>query len=166
MIRTLFFILFSSLPWITSCALLGGGGSREFPRAKGYEVVAPSSWKETSTNGESDKAYLNSAKNIATVTSSCSSESKFSLEVLTKQLLMGSRNIKYKEKKKISVDGQEGLYSDVQSTLDAKPFYLLIFVLPKGDCIFDFTLVSPKLFTDLEKQEFLVFISSFKHGTN
>ncbi len=145
---------------------MGGGSTPDLPRAKGYQVIPVTEWKQQSTNGESDYAYKNSKGSVITLTSSCNNDSKFSLEVLTKQLLMGARKIKYKEKKKVSVDGQNGQYSNVQATLDNNPFNLLIFVLTKNNCVFDFTLVSQQPIDANEQKEFNLFYSSFKYGTN
>ncbi len=158
-------ILLICFPLLQSCALLTSGDSRELPRAKGFQVLPPATWKETSTKGESDQAYLTSSKSIATLTTSCGTPTKASLETLTKQLLVGIKSIKFKERKKLSVDGFTGLYSEIHSTLDEKPFFLLVYVLPATDCVFDFTLVGPKEFSSAEKQEFLSFIESFKNGT-
>lgn len=154
------------LPLLSACALLGGGSAPEVPRAKGYEVAVPQSWTAQSSKGESDSAYQNKKGSIITLNSTCSYDSKFSVDVLTKQLLLGARKIKYKEKKKILVDGKEGQYSNVQASLDNKPFNLLIFILPKNDCVFDFTLVSTKNIELEEQEEFNSFFKSFKYGTN
>lgn len=161
---SLFFIVL--IPVMSGCALLGGGSTPDIPRAKGYQVVVPPSWKQQSAEGESDTAYSNTKGSIATLTSSCTSTAKFNQDILTKQLLMGARKVKYKEKRKVAVDGQEGQYSNVQASLDNKPFYLLLFVLQKNNCVFDFTLVSPKPFDALEQEEFTSFFMSFKYGTN
>lgn len=158
--------LFCVLITVSACALLGGSGTPDVPRAKGYHNPIPARWKETSSEGESDKAYRTPEGNIATLTSTCTQDAKFNPEILTKQLLMGARKIKYQEKKKITVDSREGQFSDVKSTLDGKPFHLLIFVLPKNDCVFDFTLVGNKPFEAIEREEFNSFFMGFKHGTN
>ncbi len=79
---------------------------------------------------------------------------------------MGARNINFAKKEKVKVAGEEGLHSSVKATLDGNPFLLELFVLPNHGCVFDFSLVSPKLISDKDSEEFLAFVKSFTYGTN
>lgn len=151
--------------FLSGCALFGGG-SESFKRVKGYQVVPPNGWTSRETKNESDQAFKTQNGNIATVTSSCQRNAQAPLEVLTKHLLLGARNIRYAQRRKLVVDGAEGLYSSVQATLDGVPFNLLLFVLPTHSCVFDFSLVSPRSFFEADKQEFLTFVQSFIYGNN
>lgn len=158
-------ITVSLLPLLTNCALFGGG-NETVKRVKGYHISPPSTWTARETGNESDKAYKTSRGSVATITSSCQRNANAPLEVLTKHLLLGARKITYQERERIVVDGSEGLFSSAKATLDGVPFYLMLFVLPHHECVFDFSLVSPKSIAEAEKQEFASFIRSYKYGNN
>ena len=128
-----------------------------------YSVLAPPTWKAIDKH-ESDKAYRLGSGNVVTVTSSCKSSSDAPLDVLTRQLLIGGRNIEWVEKRNITVDGSNGLFSRLRASFDNVRAYLIVFVLPKDGCVFDFSLVSNKLIPDADIDDFLVFVKSFKYG--
>ena len=85
---------------------------------------------------------------------------------MTRHLLIGDRDTNIVTREKLVVDGREGLFSTVETTLEGKPFHLNLFVLPSHGCIFDFSLVSPRKITENETHEFLSFVKSFKYGKN
>lgn len=70
------------------------------------------------------------------------------------------------EKRNITVDGANGLFSRVRANYDNVRAYLILFVLPKEGCVYDFSLVSNKLIPDRDIDDFLVFIQSFRYGKN
>lgn len=148
----------------SNCGLLGGGGS-ELVRSDNYRVVPPSHWKAIDRH-ESDKAFRLPSNNVVTVTSSCNRATDVPLDVLTRHLLIGGRNIESVEKRNITVDGAEGLFSRVRANYDKVRAYLLLFVLPKEGCVYDFSLVSNKLIPDRDIDDFLVFVKSFHYGKN
>lgn len=148
-----------------ACALFGGG-EVGLTRARGYRLTAPSSWKEKSTGGESDKAYRLASNNIVTVTSSCKDNAQSSLDVLTRQLLIGARNVVIEKKERHLVSGTEGQYARVRATFDGVPFVLDVFVFAKEGCVFDFSLVAPKSITPSETKEFISFVKTFEYGTD
>lgn len=146
---------------VSACALIGGGADLE--RASGYSVTAPDTWSRRG-RAESDRAYQLPSGNIATLISSCNRNPGAPLDILTRHLLMGTRDVSVKTREKKTLGPNEGLYSKVQTHLEGKTFHLEIFVLAKDKCIFDFTLVSPKEISGSESQEFQEYISSFRYG--
>jgi len=148
---------------LSGCALFGGGGGN-LPKAKGYRVQSPARWQEME-KADSDYAYRLPSGNLATLNSSCTRNSQAPLEVLTKHLLFGARNVEYLEREKVDVRGDQGLLSRVSATIEGVPFQLLVFVLPKNGCIFDFSLVSPREIATGDRQEFLAFVKSFQYGS-
>ena len=98
--------------------------------------------------------------------SSCNRNTHEPLEWMTRHLLFGDRDTNIVRREKLAVDGKEGLFSDVQTSLEGKPFRLNLFVLPTHGCIFDFSLVSPRNISENETHEFLSFVKSFKYGKN
>lgn len=144
----------------SGCALFGGG-SRTAPHARNYFVTPPKGWTAFH-QPESDHAYRLPSGNLATLNSSCERDSRVPLEILTRHLLFGDRNITLVERKKLLVDGGDGLYSLYRTTLDGIPFELALFVTTANNCIFDFSLVSPKAISEGEVGDFLAFVKSFK----
>ena len=123
-----------------ACALLGSGNI-DVPHADNYQVTAPRSWKEFH-QPESDRAYRLPSGNIVALNSSCNGHSQVALEILTRDLLIGDRNIEYTDQRRFKVAGTEGLYSAVTLTLNKVPFHLRLFVVPAEGCVFDFSLLS------------------------
>ena len=151
---------------VARCALLGGGGPDDrvstIRHARNYQVTAPAGWSAID-RADSDSAYKTRSGDITTVTSSCDRDATQSLELLTKHLLIGARKIQNLESEKITVDGTEGLYSHVKAQLEGRPFELHFFVTTRKNCVFDFTLMSPKSASDIEVTEFKAFLRSFRY---
>ena len=151
---------------VSSCALFGlGGGGDEVKHTQNYSVSAPGGWKKIDSD-ESDHAFRLPSGDIVEMNSSCNRNTHEPLEWMTRHLLFGDRDTDIVRREKLSVDGKEGLFSEVQTTLEGKPFHLNLFVLPSHGCIFDFSLVSPKNIPENETHEFLSFVRSFKYGKN
>lgn len=152
-------------PWgfvvATGCALFGSGP--DLQRAKGYSVKAPSSW-ENVEKAESDRAFRLPSGGLATVTSSCNRNSDAPLETLTKHLMLGARHVNILEQKRENVDGVAGLKTKVKATFEGKPINLVLFVLAKEDCIFDFSMMSPKEITSGDDSDFMKLVQSFNYG--
>lgn len=148
---------------MSHCGLLGGGSNVK--RAEGYRVKAPAQWEKTD-RADSDVAYRLQSANVVTVSSTCERHDGAPLDVLTRNLLIGTRDIKFRKKERIKVDGVEGLHSSATAQLDGNPFWFEIFVVTKNRCIFDFTLVSPKKISSKDLGEFITFIKSFRYGSS
>lgn len=162
--RMLIFVFFC-LPLLPGCALFGGGGS-DLQRAKSYKVEAPSQWHRAEEKGESDRTYNLKSGGVVTLTSSCNRGAGNSAEVLTRQLLIGARNVRYDKRQRIIIDGKDGLLSSIRATLDGVPFHLEIAVLPAVPCVFDFSMMNPRPISEGDKSEFMDFVKSFEHGSN
>lgn len=159
------FLLFLVALLCNSCAILGGGESK-IKRADDYNLSVPSNWKQLSSKGDSDRAYQTSTNNSVSVTSHCDRNNEASLTVLTRQILIGTRNVKILEQNEILINGGRGLYSSVEAVSDGTKFFLGIGVVKKLGCVFDFSLVSPKPLNQEQKKEFLTFIKSIEYGTH
>jgi hypothetical protein len=86
------------------------------------------------------------------------------LEVLTRHLLIGTRDVEYRKQERIRVGASEGLHSSVRATLEGVPFRFEFFVISKNQCIFDFSLMSPKEISTSELGQFVSFFKSFRYG--
>lgn len=151
------------LALLSGCSLLGG--ESDLIRADTYKVDALPGWKSRDAK-DSDRAYVLPSKNVVTVTSSCQRDTEASLELLTRHLLIGGRNVDFVEKRPMTVDNANGLFSRVRATYDGVRAYLLLFVVTKADCVFDFSLVSHKLIPDSDVDDFLSFVKTFRYGKN
>lgn len=147
--------------FLSGCSLFSSGP--DLQHAAGYQFQPLPQWKSAS-RGDSDRAYRLPSNNVFTVTSSCNRHADAPLEVLTRHLLIGTRNVQYLQQKKVVVDGGEALFSEVKSDLADEPFHLMIVVLSKNSCIFDFTLVSPQPISPKDEEQFWSAIKSFKYG--
>lgn len=158
-------LYFLAFIFLEGCALFSGE-TKDIRRAEKYQLTPPKSWRESDKRGESDRAYsLASGKQVA-VTTFCDRNRDASLKVLTRQILMGSRNIKLLEEKEVLIDGGAGLFTSVQATSDGKPFFLGIAVVKKLGCVFDFSLISPVPISQSEISEFLTFVRSLQYGNH
>ena len=166
MLQHRFFSLFFaavllSLSLGTGCALMSGGNG-PLPKAKGYEVIVPSGWKEDARD-ESDKAYRLPSGSVVSLNSSCTKNISPSLEVLTKHLLFGSRNIEFEKREELTVSGAQGMYSQVKASFEGTPIFLHLFVLPKKGCVFDFSLMNRRPIREQDAETFLTFVKSFRY---
>ena len=127
------FLIF--LPIISACALFGGG-EESLHRAKNYRITPPKDWHSKETHSESDQAFQLPSGNVATITSSCKRRTDLPLEILTKHLLLGARNVIVEKKERYLVSGSEGLRTSVKAKLEGVPFNLELFVLPKNSFVF------------------------------
>lgn len=163
LLKTSLYALFSAT--LIGCAMFGGGS--EIQRAKDVSFKAPNGWEKTD-KAESDHAFKTKYASIATLTSSCNRNPDAPLEVLTRHLLIGERNYRITKKRTVAVGGKDGLLSQVEIPRGKGKgnLNLLLFVVSKDECIFDFSLISPKAISEPEEQEFVSFIQSLRYGTN
>lgn len=150
---------------LSSCAIFGGGDSG-LKRASDYELQAPSDWEKLKSKGDTDKAFRLPSGNAVTVISSCKNRKRGSLKVLSRQLLIGTRNRQTLQEKPIEISDGSGLFTHVKANLDGKVVYLGLVVIKKKSCVFDFTLMSPKNLSNKELSEFLAFAQSLDYDGN
>ncbi len=161
-VKKLKFLITSSLLIILpNCSLIGVSGLK---KAKNISFSVPSDWIETDSKGESDRAFKLSSGSIVTLTSSCQGNRNSNLKSLTQDLLLGARKIKFIKQEKLNIANAEALFSHVNATVEKQAFQLLFVVAKKNDCVFDFSLVSPKSIPQKEVLEFLESAKSFNYG--
>jgi hypothetical protein len=92
---------------------------------------------------ENDLAwYTEDTGHALQVNSTCQGED-VPLDVLTRHLLMGFTERQAVSEGKVVVDEREALRSHYQAKLDGVPVELLMVVLKKDRCVYDFTYVAP-----------------------
>ena len=158
---TYYFGIFSCALLLARCSLLSSSGLQH---AKDLSLTAPSTWTETESEGDTDKAFKTAAGSMVTVTSSCQENRQVSLRNLTRDLLLGAKKVKFIQQQPMIIARTEALFSHVNTTVEGKAFQLLFIVLRKNSCVFDFSLVSPKPISQGEIQEFISFTKSFDYG--
>lgn len=150
---------------LSSCAILGGGDGG-LKRASEYQLQTPLGWEKLKSKGDTDKAFRLPSGNAVSVISSCKKRKAGSLRVLSRQLLIGTRNRLIIQEKPLAISGGSGLFTRVKATLDAKVVYLGLVVIKKRGCVFDFTLMSSKKISNDELSEFLSFARSLDYDGN
>jgi len=100
-------------------------------------------WKFVSLS-ENDAAFYSPATGHSiAVNSTCHGHQDAPLEVLTQHLLMGFTERVKVEQVKEPMAQREALRSHYTAKLDGVPVELLLVVLKKDNCVYDFTYVSP-----------------------
>ena len=78
------------------------------------------------------------------VNSTCQGYEDVPLPILTRHLLVGFTNRELLGEQLTTLDGREALRSHYAAELDGVPIELLVVVMKKNGCIYDFTYVSPR----------------------
>ena len=129
------------------CATTGRleGGSIFRGHETSYHIgeVGPD-WRRITVDKENDLAWNNPSKEaIMQVDSKCNPAFDIPLKSLTAHLLFGftERNIISQEL--VPMDGREALKTHVEAKLDGVPRQMLLLVLKKNNCVYDFALITP-----------------------
>jgi hypothetical protein len=125
-----------------ACAGLSGGVYRD--GATRFRVGdVPASWQSLALEGN-DVTWLSrdSAHSVA-VNATCVDHEDSNLAVLTRHLLMGFSQQQVVTQATVTLDGREGLRSHVLARLDGVAVELVLVVLKKNGCVYDFTYLSP-----------------------
>jgi len=161
--KCLLFALF--VAFLSACALLGSGENK-IHRAENYHLDIPDSWLQLKNSGESDRAFQLPSGNKLAVTSSCDRNREANLKTLTRQLLIGMRQVKILEETPLAIPNGSGLFTSLQATADGARLILGVAVVKMLGCVFDFSLVSKSPLSSQEKRDFLKFVNSLKYGND
>ncbi len=103
----------------------------------------PPGWTQVSLQ-ENDIALMSSATGHSiAINSTCEGYEDAPLPVLTQHLLMGFTDRNLIRQETAMLDGRESLRSHYTAKLDGVPVELLLVVMKKNGCIYDFTYLSP-----------------------
>ena len=103
----------------------------------------PPAWERVKVS-ENDLAwYTPDTGHALSVNASCDQRQDASLPVLTRHLLAGFTERQAVEERAVVLDEREALRSHYQAKLDGVPVELLLVVLKKDACVYDFTYVAP-----------------------
>lgn len=109
-----------------------------------YAAPDPGSdWRRVKVEGN-DFAYESTrSPHSLAVNATCEGHDDPPLDVLWRHLMMGFTEVEELERSREPMDGRESLRSHTRAKMDGVPVELLLVVLKKDDCVFDFTLLSP-----------------------
>jgi len=138
--------------WCLALALLcfgcGGGGSlRGHVYEDGeatYRVGPPGSAWQRIELSQNDLAWHDpSTHAIIQVNATCDPFRDVPLTSLTNHLLIGFTDRERVSSDTVRLDGREALRTHVLASLDGVPRALLLYVLKKDECTYDFALIAP-----------------------
>jgi len=94
--------------------------------------------------GQNDLAWAHHGHAaIIQANASCNPSLDIPLTALTNHLLIGFTEREVAEQELVPMDGREALRTHMRAKLDGVPRELLLVVLKKDGCIYDFALVAP-----------------------
>jgi hypothetical protein len=125
----------------------------------------PPSWQLVRLEGN-DVAYVssNSPHSLA-VNATCKDHDDPPLDVLTRHLVMGFTERLTVSQTRSTLDGREALRTQVSARLDGVPVELLLVVLKKDGCVYDFTYLSPAGRLDEQVTVFDQLLAHFRTGS-
>lgn len=161
-----FRVNFPARGWLVALALLGcRGGLRDGVFEKEgvrYRVGAlPSGWRQVELEENDLALFAEGSPHAIAVNSTCEGHGDPSLQVLTSHLLFGFTDRHVLVQRAEPLDGREGLRSRVRAKLDGVPVELLLVVLKKDGCVYDFTYTSPPERFDEKRSAFEALLENF-----
>lgn len=131
-------------------ALSGCGGGSSFvdgtysdPEARYRVGELGEGWARIGVS-QNDLAWHNESLGaIVQVNASCDPYRDVPLTSLTNHLLIGFTDREWRSSDRVPLDGREALRSHIVASLDGVPRELLLYVLKKDGCTYDFALIAP-----------------------
>jgi hypothetical protein len=126
-----------------------GGGGLSHGRFRDDEAsyrVGPvgDRWKRLSVDDQNDLAWHHGPSgSIIQVNASCDPAMDVPLKALTAHLLIGFTERRMRSEQLRTLDAREALQTHLVAKLDGVPRELLLTVLKKDGCVYDFSLVAP-----------------------
>ena len=154
---TLFLLLVINF---SSC--ISFGPEKPVAKSKTMRYTSPAQPWRTTDSGQADVAFQHpSGDATISLNSVCHQYQDYSLEELTKQLLLGISDPVRLRQNPITINKNTGLMTVIEGKMDTLVFHMSVVVVRSHECIYDFSLIGrPESF---EKHEavFLQFLQSF-----
>ncbi len=131
------------LLWV-GCATSGELRAGEFRKdAVHYRIDPPGAdWEQLTLEDENDLAWFHRGwAALIQVNASCSAEQDIPLRALRHHLLIGFTDVQLDEEEERMLDGRAALHTPLQAKLDGVPRRMLLTVMKKNGCAFDFALI-------------------------
>ncbi len=101
-------------------------------------------WTLVSVNKQNDLAWHSDSKGaVMHVDSNCDPALDIPLTALRSHLMIGFTEREVVEEEVVPMDGREALRTQLQAKLDGVPRDILLQILKKNDCVYDFGLITP-----------------------
>lgn len=105
---------------------------------------APPTWTPVTVNDQNDLAWHSAEKGgVMHVDSDCDPAFDIPLTALRNHLLIGFTQREIVEEEVVPMDGREALRTHVRAKLDGVPREILLQILKKDGCVYDFGLITP-----------------------
>jgi hypothetical protein len=110
-----------------------------------YQIAVPGPpWQRVGVNKDNDLSWHSAAKaGVLQVDSKCNPDFDIPLQALTMHLLIGFTDQKVISQQTLPMDGREAMRTHLQAKLDGVPREMLLQVLKKDGCVYDFALITP-----------------------
>ncbi|TNF59291.1 MAG: hypothetical protein EP303_08420 [Deltaproteobacteria bacterium] len=110
-----------------------------------YQIGTVSSdWTPVTVSGQNDLAWHNRTKGaVMHVDSDCDPALDIPLTALRSHLMIGFTEREVVEEEVVPMDGREALRTHFTAKLDGVPRDILLQILKKDDCVYDFGLITP-----------------------
>jgi hypothetical protein len=144
--------------------LAGCGGARARPEG-GYRVPGvPAPWKKLEVK-DNDLAYvIEPTGHAMALNATCEGHDDPPLDVLTRHLLMGFTERTLRMQDRLEVQGREALRSHYGARMDGVPVELMLLVLKKDGCVYDFSYVAPPALFQQHLRDFDALVAGFRTG--
>ena len=128
-----------------------------------YRIGAlPSRWQEVRLS-ENDVAFISKdSPHSLAINATCEDHDDPPLDVLTRHLLMGFTARDTVSQGLEQLDGREAMRTRVTAKLDGVAVELLLVVMKKDHCVYDFTYLSPVGRMDEREADFELVLQHFK----
>jgi hypothetical protein len=101
-------------------------------------------WKPVTVDGQNDLAWHSGAKGaIMHVDSECDPALDIPLRALRNHLVIGFTERQVVDEQLVPMDGREALRTHLTAKLDGVPREILLQILKKDSCVYDFGLITP-----------------------
>lgn len=102
------------------------------------------SWTAVTVDRQNDLAWHNASKEaVMHVDSDCDPALDIPLTALRSHLMIGFTEREVVEEEHVPMDGREALRTQFIAKLDGVPRQILLQILKKDDCVYDFGLITP-----------------------
>jgi len=129
-----------------SCGAHGSFDGRSFVDSEASYELGPLSpaWRRIDLDGHNDLAFRNGGLGaVIQVNASCDPDLDIPLRALTNHLLIGFTERRHRAEDLVDMVSREALRTHVEAKLDGVARELILHVLKKDGCVYDFALVAP-----------------------
>jgi hypothetical protein len=135
--------------WVSVAGGCGGGATFSGGTYRDAEATyqvgrVPAGWETVDVAGQNDLAWSNrDLAAVIQVNASCDPDLDIPLEALRNHLVIGFTEREVREERRVPLDRREALRTHLVAKLDGVPREMVLTILKKDGCVYDFALVAP-----------------------